>query len=45
MLELHVVNLNSNRNNCKTIRRTDFNTINEFKDKLSSETWLNVFEN
>ena len=47
MLELHVVNLNSKRNNYKTvtIRNTDFNSTNEFKDKLSSELWQNVFEN
>ena len=29
----------------KTIRKTDFNTINEFKGKLSSELRQNVFEN
>jgi hypothetical protein len=29
----------------KTIRKIDFNSINEFKDKLSSEPWQNVFEN
>ena len=47
MLELHVVNLNTNRNYYKTItiRKMDFNTINEFEDKLSSELWQNVFEN
>ena len=45
MLELYDVNLNSKRNNYKTIRKIDFNTINEFKDRLSSETWQNVFEN
>jgi len=47
MLELHVVNLNSKTHNYKTItiRNTDFNSINEFKDKLSSELWQNVFEN
>jgi len=46
MLELHVVNLNSNRNDYKTItiRKIYFNTINEFKEKLSSELWQNVFE-
>jgi hypothetical protein len=47
MLDLHVVNLNSKRNNYKTItiRKIDFNSINEFKDKLSSEIWQNVFDN
>jgi hypothetical protein len=45
MLELYVENLNSKRNNYKTIRKIDFNTINEFKDKLSSELQQNVFEN
>ena len=47
MLELHVVNLNSERNNYKTvtIRNTNFNSMNEFKDKLSSELWQDVFEN
>jgi hypothetical protein len=41
MLELHAVNLNNNRNDYKTttIRKIDCNTINEFKDKLSSELW------
>ena len=39
MLELYVANLNSKKNNYKTItiRKMDFNSINEFKDKLSSE--------
>ena len=47
MLELHVVNLNSKRNNYKTITitNTNFNSINELKDKLSSELWQNIFEN
>ena len=47
MLELHVVNLNSERNNYKTLTtgKIDFNSINVFKDKLSSELWQNVFEN
>jgi hypothetical protein len=47
MLELYVANVNSKRNNYKTItiRKIDFNSINEFKDKLSSELWQNVFEN
>ena len=47
MLELHAVNLNSNRNNYKTItiRKFDFNKINYFKDKLNSELWQYVFEN
>jgi len=47
MLELYVANLNSKRNNHKTItiRKIDFNSINEFRDKLSSELWQNVFEN
>jgi len=47
ILELHVANLNSKRNNNKiiTIRKIDFNSINEIKDKLSSELWQNVFEN
>ena len=49
MLELYVANLNSKRKNYKTItiRKIDFNSINEFKDKLSSELWQNVrvFEN
>jgi len=42
MLELYVANLNSKRNNHKTIRKMDFNSINEFKDKLSSELWQNI---
>ena len=39
MLELYAANLNSKRNNYKTIttRKIDFNSINELKDKLSSE--------
>ena len=39
ILELRVVNLNSKRNIYKTItiRKTNFNSINEFIDKLSSE--------
>jgi len=37
--------INGKRNNYKTIRKIDFNSINEFKDKLSSELWQNVFEN
>jgi hypothetical protein len=47
MLELYVANVNSKRNNYKTItiRKIKFNSINEFKDKLSSELWQNVFEN
>jgi hypothetical protein len=47
MLELYVANLNSKRNNNKTItiRKIYFNSINEFKDNLSSELWQNVFEN
>jgi hypothetical protein len=47
MLELHVINLNSKRNNYKTVtmRKSDFNSINEFKDKLIIELWHNVFEN
>jgi len=47
MLELYVANLNSKRNNHKTItiRKIDFNSINEFKAKLSSELWQHVFEN
>ena len=47
MLELYVANLHSKRNNCKTIttRKIDSNSINEFKEKLSSELWQNVFEN
>jgi len=47
MLELHAVNLNSNRNAYKTttIRKIDCNIIKDFKDKLSSELWQNVFEN
>jgi hypothetical protein len=47
MLELYVANINSKRNNYKTvtIRKIDFNSINEFKDKLSSELRQNVFEN
>ena len=41
MLELYVVNLNSERNNYKTIsiRKIDFNLINEFKEKLATELW------
>jgi hypothetical protein len=47
MLELYVANLNTETNNRKTItiRKMDFNSINEFKDKLRSELWQNVFEN
>jgi hypothetical protein len=47
MLELHVVNLNSNRKNYKTknLRNTNFNPINVFQDKLSSELGKNVFDN
>jgi hypothetical protein len=47
MLELHAVNPNSKRNNYKNIiiRKIDFNSINEFKDKLSRKFWQNVFEN
>ena len=47
MLELHVVNLNRKRNDYKTItiRKTNFNWISEFKDKMSSELWQNVFDN
>jgi hypothetical protein len=38
MLELHAVNLNSNRNDYKstTIRKIYYNTMNDFRDKLSS---------
>jgi hypothetical protein len=45
-LELYVVNLNSKRNNYKiiTIRKFDFNSVNEFKDKMNSELSQNVFE-
>jgi hypothetical protein len=47
MLELHVVNLNNKRNNYKTITiwKTNFSSINEFIDKLSSELWQSVFDN
>jgi hypothetical protein len=47
MLELNVINLNGNINNYKniTIRKIDFNTINEFRDKLSRKLRQNVFEN
>jgi hypothetical protein len=47
LLELHVANLDINRNNYETItiKKIDSNTINEFRDKLSSELWQNVFEN
>ena len=47
MLELHAGNLINNTNKYKTstIRKFDSNTINEFKDKLSSELWQNVFAN
>jgi len=47
MLELYVANLNSKRNNYKTItiRKINFNTFNEFKDKMSNELSQNVFEN
>ena len=47
MLELHAVNQNSNRNDYKTttIRKIDCNIIKDFKDKLSSKLWQNVFEN
>jgi hypothetical protein len=46
-LELRVTNIDSKSNNYKTItiRKIDFNTINEFRDKLSSELWQNIFEN
>jgi hypothetical protein len=49
MLELHAVNLNSNRNAYKTttIRKIVCNAINDFKDKLSDKLsdklWQNVF--
>jgi hypothetical protein len=45
--ELHVANLDSNTNNYKTItiRKIDFNTITEFRGKLSSELRKNVFDN
>ena len=41
VLELYVDNLNNNKNEHTTItlRKINFNTINEFKDKLSSEPW------
>jgi len=47
MLDFYVVNLNSNRNDYKTItiRKIYFNTISEFKNKLSNEFSQNVFEN
>ena len=47
VLELYFDNLNNNNNDHTTItlRKINFNTINEFKDKLSSEPWQNVFEN
>ena len=47
MVELYVAYLNSKRNNYKTrtIRKIDFNSISEFKDKVSSELWPNVLEN
>jgi len=45
MLELHALNLNSNRNAYKTttIRNIVCNAINDFKDKLSGEPRQNVF--
>jgi hypothetical protein len=45
MLELHAVNLNSNRNAYKTTttRNIVCNAINDFKDKLSGELRQNVF--
>jgi hypothetical protein len=47
MLDFYVVNLNSNRNDYKTItiRKIYFNTISEVKNKLSNEFSQNVFEN
>jgi hypothetical protein len=47
LLELHVGNIINNKNKHKTsyIRKINFNTINEFKDKLSDEMWQNIFEN
>jgi hypothetical protein len=47
MLELQVGNLKTYKNKYQTltIRKIDFNSLNEFKDKLSSELWQNVFEN
>ena len=47
MMIMMMMMINGKRNNYKTIRKIDFNSINEFKDKLSSELWQNVrvFEN
>lgn len=47
VLELYVDDLSNNKNEHTTItlRKINFNTINEFKEKLSSELWQNVFEN
>ncbi len=47
VLELYVDDLRNNKNKHTTItlRKINFNTINEFKEKLSSELWQNVFEN
>jgi len=46
MLELHVGNLKKNKHKHKplVIRKINFNTINEFKDKLSNELWQGVFK-
>ena len=45
VLELYVDDLRNNKNKHTTItlRKINFNTINEFKEKLSSELWQNVF--
>jgi hypothetical protein len=45
MLELQAINLNSKRCNYKTItiRKIDFNSSNEFKNK-SRKLWQNVFD-
>jgi hypothetical protein len=45
LLELHVANLDSIRINYKTItiRKIGSNTVNEFRDKLSSELFAKRF--
>jgi hypothetical protein len=44
MQKLHVGNLNNTKNKYKTspVRKIDFNTINEFKDKLSTDRGFSV---
>ena len=46
MLELQVGNTKKNKHNHEplVIRKVDFNTINDFKGKLSNELWQDVFD-